>query len=79
MVMSDVPRGFSEPALRLTAAAREAAHEAIDAAFAAGRPVHETGTGSDAGSTYRVWPDGRRERIGPSTEQAPHSRTARIA
>jgi hypothetical protein len=76
--MSEAPRGFSEAALRLTAEARKAASEAVDAAFAAGRPVHEAGTGPDAGSTYRVWPDGRRERV-ESAEPAPPSRTARIA
>jgi hypothetical protein len=77
--MTDDSRGFSEAAVRLTAEARKAAHAAIDAAFAAGRPVHEAGTGSDAGSTYRVWPDGRRELIEPSADQAQHSNPARTA
>lgn len=77
--MSDAQEGFTENAVRLTAAAREAAGEAIEAAFAAGRPVTEAGTGADAGSTYRVWPDGRRERIEPAKTQAERSRGSRIA
>jgi hypothetical protein len=77
--MSEDPRGFSETALRLTAAARKAAMKAIGAAFAAGRPVHEAGTGSDAGSTYLVWPDGRRELVAPTADQAQSSRAARTA
>jgi len=77
--MTEESGGFSEAARRLAAAGRTEAAKAIDAAFAAGRPVHEAGTGADANSTYRVWPDGRRERIEPSAEKAPLSRTARIA
>ncbi len=68
--MIDPRDGFSEEAMRLTAAAREAADEAIQAAFAGGRPVTEAGTGADRDSTYRVWPDGRRERIESAAERA---------
>jgi hypothetical protein len=75
--MSD--ESFSEAARRLASAGRTEASKAIDEAFAEGRPVHEAGTGADAASTYRVWPDGRRERIEPSTEQASPTRAARIA
>ncbi|HEX3465039.1 MAG TPA: hypothetical protein VHS78_13415 [Candidatus Elarobacter sp.] len=77
--MSEESRGFSEAARRLAAAGRIEAKKAVDAAFAAGRPVHDAGTGEDAGVMYRVWPDGRRERVETSKEQTPHSRTARIA
>ena len=77
--MSEETREFSEAAHRLASAGHTEAVKAIDAAFAAGRPVHEAGTGADAGSTYRVWPDGRRERIEPSAEQAQRPRAARTA
>jgi hypothetical protein len=77
--MSEDRRGFSEAASKLAAGAREAAREAIEAAFAAGRPVHEAGTGDDADSTYRLWPDGRRERLESSPEQVQRSRSARTA
>jgi hypothetical protein len=76
--MTEESGGFSEAARRLAGAGRAEAERAIDAAFAAGRPVHEAGTGADAGATYRVWPDGRRERVGASAEETP-ARTARIA
>jgi hypothetical protein len=55
--------GFSEETLRLAALAKESAARAISAAFAAGRPVHEAGTGAEAGQTFRVWPDGHRELV----------------
>lgn len=77
--MSDESRGFSDAAQRLASAARAEARKAVDAAFADGRPVHEAGTGLDSDAIYRVWPDGRRERIGPSAEQDQPSRPARIA
>lgn len=77
--MSDESSAFSETARRLASAGQAEAAKAIDAAFAAGRPVHEAGMGTDADSTYRVWPDGRRERIESSTEQAQPPRAARIA
>jgi hypothetical protein len=77
--MSDDRHEFSDAASKLVAGARDAAREAIDAAFAAGRPVHEAGTGADAGATYRVWPDGRRERLESSSERALRVRSARTA
>jgi hypothetical protein len=77
--MSEESRGFSEAARRLASAGQTEAAKAIDAAFAAGRPVHEAGTGADADSTYRVWPDGRRERIESSAGQAQRPRAARTA
>jgi hypothetical protein len=77
--MSEDRHGASDATSNLVAAAREAAREAIEAAFAAGRPAHEAGAGEDAGSTYRVWPDGRRERLESSTEQAQRLRSARTA
>jgi len=77
--MSEDGRRFSDTTVKLTALAREAAREAIDAAFEAGRPVHEAGEGGDSSSTYRVWPDGRRERSEPFTEKPQPSRQARTA
>lgn len=77
--MDENRRGISEATSRLAAGAREAAREAIQAAFAAGRPVHEAGEGYDADSTYRVWPDGRRERLESSAEKAQRARSARTA
>jgi hypothetical protein len=77
--MGDDQGRFSDAATKLVAGAREAAREAIDAAFVAGRPVHEAGMGDDAESTYRVWPDGRRERLESSKEQAQRLRSARTA
>jgi hypothetical protein len=60
--------GFSEETLRLAGLAKESAVRAISAAFEAGRPVHEAGTGLEAGQTFRVWPDGRRELVPPAHE-----------
>jgi hypothetical protein len=60
--------GFSDEALRLVALAKDSAGRAISATFAPGRSVHEAGTGSEVGQTFRVWPHGRRERVTAANE-----------